>query len=98
MSLIMDKTSISQEENGALRNAETFVLDKLFDKSGLDDYLVNLGELITSIDAALYPLLDQAIEDLVAQSLIRSEDGENYQIMPDGINELKNRKREPIPL
>ncbi|KAA2280113.1 MAG: hypothetical protein AB7V56_17350 [Candidatus Nitrosocosmicus sp.] len=94
----MDKTSISQEENGALRNAETFVLDKLFDKSGLDDYLVNLGELITSIDTALYPLLDQAIEDLVAQSLIRSEDGENYQIMPDGINELKNRKREPIPL
>jgi hypothetical protein len=94
----MDKTSISQEENGALRNAETFVLDKLFDKSGLEDYLVNLGELITSIDTALYPLLDQAIEDLVAQSLIRSEDGENYQIMPDGINELKNRKREPIPL
>ncbi|HET6588734.1 MAG TPA: hypothetical protein VFG45_01065 [Candidatus Nitrosocosmicus sp.] len=94
----MDKTSISQEENGALRNAETFVLDKIFDKSGVDDYLVNLGELITSIDTALYPLLDQAIEDLVAQSLIRSEDGENYQIMPDGINELKNRKREPIPL
>lgn len=94
----MDKISVSEEENGPLHNAETFVLDKLYNTSNSDDYLVNLGELITSIDMALYPLLDQAIEDLVAQSLIRSEDGENYQIMPDGISELKNRKREPIPL
>jgi hypothetical protein len=44
------------------------------------------------------PLFDQAIEDLVAQSLIHSEDGENFQITKDGINELENRKREAIPL
>lgn len=81
----MGKLSFSEEENVSLHNAETFVLEKLCDKSMSDDYLVNLGDLIATIDTALYPLLDQAIEDLVAQSFIRSEDGENYQIMPDGV-------------
>ncbi len=44
------------------------------------------------------PLFDQAIEDLIAQSLIHCEDGENFQITQDGINELEDRKREAIPL
>ncbi len=51
-----------------------------------------------SIDTAMSPLLDQAIEDLIAQSLIHSPDGENYQITQDGIDELENRKREAIQL
>ena len=51
-----------------------------------------------SIDTTMSPLLDQAIEDLIAQSLIQSPDGENYQITQYGINELENRKREAIPL
>ncbi len=51
-----------------------------------------------STDNTMFPLLDQAIEDLIAQSLIHSEDGENYQITPDGINELEFRKKEAIPL
>ncbi|HYF99571.1 MAG TPA: hypothetical protein VD815_05730 [Candidatus Saccharimonadales bacterium] len=94
----MDKISISQEDN-TLHNAETFVLDKLFNKDGSEDYLVNIGELMTSIDnTTMSPLLDQALEELIAESLIRSEDGENYQITPDGISELKIRKSEPIPL
>lgn len=94
----MDKISISQEDN-TLHNAETFVLDKLFNKDGSEDYFVNIGELMTSIDTTtMSPLLDQAIEELIAENLIHSEDGENYQITPDGINELKIRKSEPIPL
>jgi hypothetical protein len=44
------------------------------------------------LDPTMPPLFDQAIEDLIAQGLIHSEDGENYQITRDGINELKNRK------
>ena len=62
------------------------------------DTLVGIGDLMESIDTTMSPLLDQAIEDLVAQSLIHSPDGENYQITQDGINELENRKREAIPL
>jgi hypothetical protein len=96
--MIMDKFSNSKDEEVALHNAETFVLEKLFNKSGSDDYYVSIGELMTSMDNAMYPLLDQAIEDLIAQSFVHSEDGENYQITPDGISELKTRKSEAIPL
>ncbi|WP_148686296.1 hypothetical protein [Candidatus Nitrosocosmicus hydrocola] len=95
----MDKISISQKEDNTLHNAETFVLDKLFNKDGSEDYFVNLRELMTSVDnTSMSPLLDQAVEELIAESLIHSDDGENYQITPDGINELKIRKSEPIPL
>lgn len=95
----MDKTSNSEDDNGALHNAESFVLDKLsskYDPRG--NSLIGIGELMESIDSTMPPLLDQAIEDLIAQGLIHSTDGENYQITPDGINELENRKTEAIPL
>ena len=95
----MDKTSNSEDENRALHNAEGFVLDRLsskFDSRG--DTSVSIGELTESIDTTMSPLLDQAIEDLIAQSLIQSPDGEHYQITPDGISEQENRKREAIPL
>jgi predicted transcriptional regulator len=62
------------------------------------DSSINIGELMDSIDNTMSPLFDQAVEDLIAQSLIHSSDGENYQITRDGINELDNRKREAIPL
>ena len=89
---------MSQEDN-TIYNAETFVLDKLFNKDGSEDYFMSVRELMASIDTTtMSPLLDQAMEELIAESLIRSEDGENYQITPDGINELKMRKSEPIPL
>jgi predicted transcriptional regulator len=97
--MIMDKTSNSEDDNGARHNVEGFVLDRLSSKhdSG-GDPLVSIGDLMESIDTTMSPLLDQAIEDLVAQSMIQSPDGENYQITQDGINELENRKREAIPL
>lgn len=57
-----------------------------------------MGGLTESVDSTMSPLFDQAIEDLIAQSLILSEDGENYQITPDGVKEVKSRKGEAIPL
>jgi hypothetical protein len=95
----MDKTSNSDDENGALHNVESFVLDRLSSKHDTrGDTSISIGELTESIDTAMSPLLDQAIEDLIAQSLIQSPDGEHYQITQDGVNELENRKRESIPL
>jgi hypothetical protein len=95
----MDKTSNSDDENGALHNVESFVLDRLSSKyDSRGGTSISIGELKESIDTAMSPLLDQAIEDLISQSLIQSHDGEHYQITPDGINELENRKEESIPL
>ena len=95
----MGKTSNSDDENGALHNVESFVLDRLsskYDSRGSTS--ISIGELTESIDTAMSPLLDQAIEDLIAQSLIQSPDGEHYQITRDGASELDNRKSEAIPL
>ena len=95
----MDKMSNSEDDNGALHNVEGFVLDRLSSKyDSRGDTSVSIGELMESIDTTMSPLLDQAIEDLIAQSLIHSPDGENYQITQDGIDELENRKREAIQL
>ena len=97
--MIMDKISNSDNDNGALHNVEGFVLDRLSPKQDSEaDPLVSIGDLMESIDTTMSPLLDQAIEDLIAQGLIHSPDGENYQITQNGIDELENRKREPIPL
>lgn len=97
--MIMDKIFNSIVENGALRSAELFVLERLSSKqySKGGDPSINIGELMDSMDITMSPLLDQAIEDLIAQSLIHSSDGENYLITPDGIGELEQRKREAIP-
>jgi hypothetical protein len=95
----MDKISNSEDDNGALHNVESFVLDRLSSKhDSRGDASVSIGELTESIDTTMSPLLDQAIEDLIAQSLIQSPDGEHYQITLDGTYELENRKREAIPL
>ena len=59
----------------------------------VNTYSVNIRELMDSIDDSVSPLFDQAIEDLIAQSLIHCEDGENFQITHDGINELEYKKR-----
>ena len=96
--MIMDKISSSNDEANSLHNVEGFVLEKLSTKLDPENSSTSIGELMDSIDNSMFPLLDQAIEDLIAQSLIHSEDGEDYQITPDGINELEFRKKEAIPL
>lgn len=96
----MDKISNSQDEVASLHNAESFILEKLSTQHALegDTPSVNIKELMDSVDDSISPLFDQAIEDLIAQSLIHCEDGENFQITHDGINELEIRKKESIPL
>lgn len=95
----MDIISNSEDDNGALHNVESFVLERLLSvhNSG-GDPLISIGDLMESVDTTMSPLLDQALEDLIAQSLVHSPDGENYQITQDGIDELENRKKEAIPL
>lgn len=96
----MAKIYISEDETQALHNVESFVLDRLLTQhtSAGGDSSINIGELIESVDSTMSPLFDQAVEDLIAQSLIHSPDGENFQITQDGIKELENRKSEAIPL
>ncbi len=95
----MDKISNSEDDNGILHNVENFVLDRLSSKyDSRGETSVSIGELMKSIDTNMSPLLDQAIEDLIAQSLIQSPDGEHYRITRDGTSELENRKREATPL
>ena len=96
----MDKISDSEDETLTLHNVESFVLDKILTQHGSagGDSSINIGKLIESVDSTMLPLFDQAIEDLIAQSLIHSEDGEHYQITPDGVEEVKSRKGEAIPL
>jgi hypothetical protein len=98
--MIMDKISNSEDENGALHNVESFVLERLLSHNASEEggSLINIGELMGSLDSDMSPLFDQAIEDLVSQSLIYSTDGENFQISQEGINELENRRKEAIAL
>ncbi len=85
----MDKISISEDETRVLHNVQSFVLDRLLtQQSSASDHSISMGVLTDSIDNTMSSLFDQAIEDLIAQGLIHSEDGENYQITSDGINEL----------
>ena len=78
---------------------KVFVLNRLSAQhASVGTSSINIRELMDSIDDTMSPLFDQAIEDLIAQSLVHCEDGENFQITPDGINELENRKKEAIPL
>ena len=96
----MDKISNSEDDDSARHNVEGFVLDKLFTKHAIDGegHSVNIGELMNSLDSDMSALFDQAIEDLIAQGLIQSSDGENYEITYEGVKELENRKKDPIPI
>jgi hypothetical protein len=96
----MDKTSNHEDDDSARHSVEGFVLDKLFNKytSKGESHSVNIGELMNSLDSKMSPLFDQAFEDLIAQALIQSSDGENYEITYEGVKEVENRKKDPIPL
>ena len=98
--MIMDNKSNSEDDNSALHNAESFVLNKLLTLHAIDGEgtPVNISELTDSLDSNVSPLFDQAIEYLIAQGLIQSSDGENYEITYEGVKEVENRKNEPTPL
>ena len=95
----MNKISSYEYDNGALHNDESFVLDRLLSQNAIEgETSINIDELMDSLDPDISPLFDQAIEDLVSQSLISSTDGENFLISQEGINELENRRKEAIAL
>lgn len=95
----MDKISNYEDDSRALHNVESFVLDRLISQNASEGGpSVNISELVESLDSNMSPLFDQAIEELIAQSLIYSFDGENFQIAQEGINELENRRKEAIAL
>lgn len=98
--MIMDKISNFEDDDSARHNVEGFVLEKLLSKytSEGEGHSVNIGELMNSLDSNMSPLFDQAIEDLIAQGLIQSSDGENYEITYEGVKEVENRKKDPIPI
>ena len=98
--MIMDKISNYEDDDSARHNVEGFVLDKLFTQHAIDGegHSVNISELMNSLDSSMSPLFDQAIEDLIAQGLIQSSDGENYEITHEGVKEVENRKNDQIPL
>ncbi|MBA3749695.1 MAG: hypothetical protein H0X03_02130 [Nitrosopumilus sp.] len=89
---IMDKVSNPEDDNGTLRKIEGIVLDKLLARYKTGNPLTSCQGLNEATAATMSPLLDQALEDLVAQTLIQSPDGENYQITRDGISEHEKRK------
>ena len=98
--MIMDKISNYEDDDSARHNVERFVLDKLFtqDSIGGEGHSVNISELMESLDSNMSSLFDQAIEDLIAQGLIQSSDGENYEITYEGVKEVEHRKKDQIPL
>ena len=98
--MIMDKISNFEDDDSALHNTESFVLDKLLTRNAIDGEgpSVNISELTDSLDPSLSPLFDQAIEYLIAQGLIQSSDGENYEITYEGVKKAENRKKDPTPL
>lgn len=95
----MDKMSNPEKDNQTLDNVENFILNRLLVQhdSG-NDLAMKFEELMEYVGTVLPPLLDQAIEDLVAQSLIRCSDSENYFITTIGIDKLEQRNRDAIPL
>ena len=84
----------------ALHNVEGFVLERLSTKfDSAEDPSISIGDLMDSIDNTMFPLLRSSNRGFdCSKPYTISEDGENYQITQDGINELENRKREAIPL
>lgn len=75
-------------------------MEKLFNNhtSEGEGHSVNIGELLNSLGSNMALLFDQAIKDLIAQGLIQSSDGENYEITYEGVKEVENRKKDPIPI
>ena len=94
----MEKISTPEDDDRSIHSIENYILERIFADRKSEDSTTDISDLMESIDIKMSPLFDQAIEDLISQSLIQSSDGQNYQITFDGINELENRKKEAIPL
>ncbi|MDQ4073914.1 MAG: hypothetical protein M3162_06370, partial [Thermoproteota archaeon] len=71
---------------------EGIILDKLKPYPNTGTKSMDYQELKDSIGDITSEFFDTALENMVAQALIQSPDGESYQITGHGINEYEQRK------
>ncbi len=90
----MVKDLDSKDENDMLNKIEGMILDKLVAAHMAGTKSLNYEEITDQISSPHPEDIDTALEDLIAQALIHSFDGENYYITNDGIIEHKKRKTE----
>lgn len=88
----MVKELNSEDENEMLNKIEGMILDKLVAAHTAGTKSLNYEEITDQVSSPHPEDIDTALEDLVAQALIHSPDGENYNITNDGIIEHNKRK------
>jgi hypothetical protein len=82
----------SEDETEILRMMEGMILDKLLAAHNAGTKSLNYQEITDQISSPHPEDIDTALEDLIAQALIHSPDGENYYITNDGTIEHNKRK------
>jgi len=90
----MVKELTSEDEAEILRKIEGMILDKLLAAHDAGTKSLNFGEITEQLSSPHPEDIDTAIEDLIAQALIYSPDGENYHITKDWIIDHNKRKTE----
>ena len=76
----MDKVPNPENDDETLLNVEDIILDRLMSQHTTGTTSIDYQKLKDSIGAITSENFDTSLEDLVAQSLIQSPDGENYHI------------------
>lgn len=90
----MEKISIPEDDNLLRLKVEGVILDRLMSLHSVGSTSIGYQKLKDSIGTITSENFDTSLEDMVAQALIQSPDGENYHITEYGINEYENRKKE----
>jgi len=93
--LSIDKVTNPENDNETLLNVEDIILDRLVPLHTSVNTSISYQKLKDSAGAITSENFDTSLEDLVAQSLIQSPDGENYHITEYGIN-IAHKKIEEI--
>jgi len=93
--LSIDKVTNPENDNETLLNVEDIILDRLVPLHTTVNNSISYQKLKDSAGAITSENFDTSLEDLVAQSLIQSPDGENYHITEYGIN-IAHKKIEEI--
>jgi len=93
--LSIDKVTNPENDNETLLNVEDIILDRLVPLHTSVNTSISYQKLKDSAGAITSENFDTSLEDLVAQSLIQSPDGENYHITEYGIN-MAHKKIEEI--
>jgi hypothetical protein len=92
--MFVGKVSNPDDDDGMLRKVECIILNKLASYYNDGITLIGYQELKDRLGAITSENFDTALEELIAQALIPSPDGETYEITGYGIDEYKHRKTE----